>query len=188
MTTVYLVCGPRGAGKTTALKKLKKRKPAIKIINRDAIAVYFFNSVYGDGYGSIWGVYGFIQRVLNRAFSRNRERIILDAWAGGASYRRALATMARKAGADRVVCIFFTTPQEKVCEWFWQKPEVMRYPEGHNGWMSVPKGVIPFPETAPIEDYTGHVRQMDRIQTEHWIDEVIFFDPTTQDLADMIEV
>ncbi|MEK7163027.1 MAG: AAA family ATPase [Patescibacteria group bacterium] len=120
MKIVFLTCGPRGAGKSTYCENILKRQSDLVIISRDKILVELFGETELSPYGG--GHYHAIdimwERMNEYLFKDNSIKIILDCWNGFPEERKNIISRLKKAGADKVLALVFTTPLEKVIQWF----------------------------------------------------------------------
>jgi predicted kinase len=149
---VYLLVGPRAAGKTTWASAALKEKPDLLLISRDAILVELFGSEHTDPYS------GAGQYVMQTLFDRLREKltegtastIVLDCWTGSSDERQPLVRKLRSYGAVKVIALLFTTPLACVEQWFWKKPGIGRLKDIRN-----PGGykLAFFGEDAPRNDF-----------------------------------
>lgn len=114
MKKAILTSGPRGAGKTSFCREIIKQRPEVVLIERDAIFVELFGTVYTNRYTGEchWGMQKVWERV-KESFWRDRcNTLVLDAWNGYPNERRAMVLKLREAGADYVELWYFVTAEE----------------------------------------------------------------------------
>jgi len=173
---VFLLVGPRGAGKSTYGARLTEANEGLIMVSRDEILVRICGSEHMDPYtGAHLHFFRIMQRLLRRILrSRSGVRLLLDCWTSSRLERMHIIEDLRKFGATRVVALYFITPPEMVDTWFWKKPGIARMSE----MSSRPnEGLVFYPERAPREEHDEfhhHARSID----SDGFDEVIRVDPT----------
>ncbi len=150
--TVFLLVGPRAAGKSTYGKLLMESDPELKGISRDEIAIRLFGSEHSSSYdGVAYYTYKIMLRLVKKKLAANQPvKLVFDCWTGDSQQRVSLIKTLKELGATRIVALFFTTPLENVEEWFWKKPGIakMNTMSKNQG-----KGLIFYSDTAPKYDY-----------------------------------
>lgn len=149
---VYLLTGPRAAGKSEYSKKLLAAQQDLHLVSRDEIMVRLFGSEHSDPYsgGHFYATEEMYRVLCQNLSAQGKVRIVLDTWTGESSERKALLMKLRGFGATRVTALYFITPIELVDEWFWKKPGIAKMGEmrGHQG-----EGLVFYSEDAPRRDY-----------------------------------
>ena len=124
MKTLLLTSGPRGGGKTTLVKAIKKDNPSIPVVSRDEIRLKLFGSIGLNPYTNDSEVaFLAMSKALKSSLSREEpsELVILDCWNGFSGERKQIIKTARECGADRVHCLQFFVPLDVCLKWFTQK-------------------------------------------------------------------
>ena len=176
--TVYLLVGPRGAGKTSYCKRLTSSNGSLLMVCRDEILVRICGSEHMDPYtGAHLHCFKIMQRLLKRKLQTRRGvRLLLDCWTSTRLERMHIIEDLRKFGATRVVALYFITPPELVETWFWKKPGVAKMSEMR---ARPDEGLVFYPEWAPREEHDEfhhHARSID----SDGFDEVIRIDPQSE--------
>ena len=127
-STIFLLVGQRGAGKTTFAQKVVQVQPEISFINRDEICENLYNTTYFDPYWhSPKRPTQLIEKLLVERVSNEPEcKIILEFWSPTSGNRKGLIQWLQKLGISRVVALYFITPLELVDVWFWEKEDVLK--------------------------------------------------------------
>jgi predicted kinase len=120
MSIVALLCGPRGAGKTTHCKKIVAEYPDIQHMSLDDTMTRVFGYPWPDTDTGAWSVaYDVMMDDIKSAILANPSAIILaDMWNGSCIDREKLIEKFLKMGADRVVIWYLTTPVDTARHWF----------------------------------------------------------------------
>jgi len=149
---VFLLVGPRGAGKSTYAAKIVEHNPGSLLISRDAILIELFGSEHTDPYSGA-GYYAMetlFDRLREKLVEKTGSSIVLDCWTGSSQERQYLVKKLRSYGASKIIALYFNTPLAFVEQWFWDKPGIakmqdMRHLQG--------KGLIFYAEDAPKRDF-----------------------------------
>jgi hypothetical protein len=125
---VYLLVGPRAAGKSHYATRLYEANPQAILISRDEILMREFGTIYGNGYTGehVYAVEMMYRQLQEQLRQPQPTTIILDCWTGDSHDRIRLVRKLRDMGAKRVLALFFVTPLQHVSTWFWLKPEIAR--------------------------------------------------------------
>ena len=149
---VYLLVGPRAAGKTEYAEKLIARDPSLNLISRDKILIKTTGSEHNDPYSeNILFVVELINRLLRFKLSRYKnQNILLEYFLETSSERKNMTEELREYGASKVVALYFTTPVELVNKWFWQKPGIAKISEMKS---TQGRDLVYYSEDSPERDY-----------------------------------
>jgi len=123
--TVILPSGPRGAGKTTYIKKVRKQNPGVLLISRDEIRSMVQKDLGPHREAEVHTKTGkLLQMQTKVALSMGPYvTVILDMYNDEADYRMEIIAWLLSAGVERIVCWQFTTPREQCMKWFFSKPD-----------------------------------------------------------------
>lgn len=122
MKTVILTSGPRGAGKTTYIQKVKRRHPEISIVSRDKLALKLLGRTAFDPYTfereyiaeKLW-------EELETKLKKH-QFLILDLWNGYSEERKDIIKKLREKGVETIICWYFITPLDIVMQQGINKP------------------------------------------------------------------
>lgn len=113
MRTAYITSGPRGAGKSTLVSKLKENNPKIIVFDRDK-ALY---EAFGDSWTDLYSFVSYIlkdfikDKITDMVHSSGDDaKIIVDFWNGSYEEREFLGNVLLYAGVSCVNCLYFVTP------------------------------------------------------------------------------
>lgn len=175
-TTVYLLVGQRGSGKSSYGKKLMDQYPDLKAISRDEILIRLLGSVNTDPYsGGIYFAYEIMYKLISRRLKDPfTTKLILDAWTTDSNSRKQLIKKLREYGASKIIALYFVTPLNLVEKWFWKKPGIAKISEMGK---RKDKDVVFFPEYAPKHDYEVFHKSASDIESDGF-DQVIKINPT----------
>lgn len=123
MSTVVLISGPRGAGKTTYCKKIAAHYPDIQHMSLDETMTRIFGFPWPDTDTGAWSVaYDVMMEEIKTAVLTDSSALILaDMWNGSCIDREKLISRFLKMGADRVVVWYFITPLDTARHWFLER-------------------------------------------------------------------
>lgn len=124
MKKVILLCGPRGAGKSTYAEAVRVMHPEVKVVNRDRIAMRMFGGVSLNPYTGqhecvLWRLFERVSRML--AVQREDAVILLDCWNGYAHDRQNIIRRLKNYGADEVWAWYFLTSIDVSARWFYAR-------------------------------------------------------------------
>jgi predicted kinase len=119
MKEAFLTIGPIGSGKSTFCNEVAKKEPGFVLVSRDAILIEMFGTVWLDSYtGGHFEAYERMWKEVEKHLATAGSlAVILDCWNGFARERRDIARRLRYLGAERVVGLYFTTPEDTCVTW-----------------------------------------------------------------------
>ena len=172
---VFLLVGPRAAGKSSYGMNLLKQHSDIKGISRDEILLRLFGSEHCNPYdGTSWYAHEIMKRLIKQRLKVDADvKLILDSWTGSSEERKAIIKQLRVYGATQVVALYFTSSVEDVTAWFWGKPGIakMQTMAENQG-----KGLVFYSEDAPKRDYESFHKYASNIEKDGF-DEIIKVNP-----------
>jgi hypothetical protein len=177
LSYVYLLVGPRGAGKSTYAEKLLAAQPELLLISRDNLLMEEFGVI--NRYNLEWARHKTLDQLTEALRRDEPTKIILDYWTGYNRHRKVLIEELRGRGADQVIALYFITSADLVSEWFWKKPLIARSSEIKR--IGFDKGYTFFTDDTPQTDHKLFHRFATDINLCGF-DEVFEIDP----LADLI--
>ena len=178
---VYVLIGPRGAGKSQYAKKLAAEQPELQVVSRDEILVRLFGSEHCDRYsgGHHLALEEMNLKLRQILSATGAVSVVLDTWTGDSAERKYLIRELRDLGATRIVALYFVTPLDHVVEWFWKKPGIAKISEYHS---RQGQGLVFHLEDTPRRDYKLFHKLASEIESDGF-NKVIRIDPTQQTLA-----
>lgn len=120
MSTIALICGPRGAGKTSYCRRVSAECLDIMHMSLDDTMTKIFGLPWPDTDTGAWVVaYEVMTEEIEAAIIANPSAIILaDIWNSSCIDREKLIREFLKIGADRVVVWYLVTPVDTARRWF----------------------------------------------------------------------
>lgn len=172
---VYLLVGPRGAGKSTYASAIVKERPDFFLMSRDAIIVELYGSEHTDPYsGAGYHAMNTLYARLNQKLSgETKKAIVLDCWTRDSQERQTLIARLREYGAGKVIALLLTTPLAFVEQWFWKKPGIAKMQD--IGKLQG-KGFVFYMEDAPERDF-ALFHELAKNIDEDGFDQIIRVDP-----------
>jgi len=122
MTKIILTVGPRGAGKTSFCKEIRRVNPKINLLSRDAFLVGMF------GKEAAWDPYLGAFQVGMPLFWKEVEQSVqkyevtlVDCWNGRSNERRSIIRRLNKYGPDILEAWYFDVGIEMCLKWFHER-------------------------------------------------------------------
>lgn len=124
MSSIILISGPRGAGKTTYCNKCIKENPNFHLFSRDAVGKQFFGDNFFNPYiGASRYVFELLKEKLMRFNLLSQKKditLLVDYWNGRNQDRMRLLQICSEY-SQNVKLYIFTTPHDKCVEQFFQR-------------------------------------------------------------------
>ena len=132
MRKAYITSGPRGAGKSTFVLKLKEYNPDLVVFHRDKAFNEEFGNSWTDPYSGIALILkDFVKyKITDMIYSSDEDAtIVIDSWNGSYQERKFLVDVLIYAGVSCVNCLYFVTPLPICLKWFSYKPDASHWME-----------------------------------------------------------